>query len=316
MPSISESLSSQDQLADTLAAGVNTLSLNQQITFQEYTQYALSPDSYVFWVATANTITVQGSLHYATNQNQNEDETISLNRVIFTALSQIDEFNSISPTTIWIGTFNGVQFSFNARGSFYQQANLYHYQGDAVYPALASQLVASAADLPVGPIVSNSLPIWLSQKTFGTTTVPVYSSYLVPANVVPPYVAVHVEPDMTEAPSFPIYQWPGNPTPPTQLVAMPSSQLALDRVRLTLYGFTNQMAIQYYAMLIDYSRNTGNFGFRNTPAIKDQKRTQSELSVLAMKKTIDIEAWYFQATADTVARRLILSAGFSSITIS
>lgn len=319
MPSISESLDSQSQLQDTLAAGVKTLSPNQEITFQEYTQTILSPDSYVFWVATTNTVTVQGSLHYATSQNQNEDETISLNRVIFTALDQIDEFNSISPTTMWLGTFNGVRFSFNTRGSFYQQANLYHYQGDAVYPALASQLVSSAADLPVGPIVSNSLPIWLSQKTFGTTTVPVYSSYLVPANVAPPYVAVHIEPDMTEAPSFPIYQWPGTIQPnsgASPLHALPSSQLALDRVRLTMYGFTNEMAIQYYAMLIDYSRNTGNFGFRNTPAIKDQKRTQSELSVIAMKKTIDIEAWYFQTTADAVARRLILSAGFSSITTS
>lgn len=316
MPSIAESLDSQSQLQDTLAAGVNTLSLNQTVTFQEYTQYILSPDSMVFWVATTNTVTVQGSLHYATNQNQNEDETISLNRVIFTALSQIDEFNSISPTTIWIGTFNGLQFSFNTRGSFYQQANLYHYQGDAVYPALASQLVASAADLPVEPIVSNSLPIWLSQKTFGTTTVPVYASFLVPANVVPPYIVAHVEPDLTEAPSFPIYVWPGTPNPKTALQNMPSSQLALDRVRLTLYGFTNAMAIQYLAMLIDYSVNSDNFGFRNTPAIKDQKRTQSELSVIAMKKTIDIEAWYFQTTADAIARRLILSAGFSSITTS
>ncbi|WP_430229701.1 hypothetical protein [Paraburkholderia tropica] len=315
MPSITESQNSQSQLADTLAAGVNTLSLNQTVTFQEYSQVILSEDLYVFWVATGNTVTVQGSLHYATSQNQNEDETISLNRVIFTALSQIDEFNSISPTTLWVGEFDGLQFSFNNRGLFYQQANLFHYQGDAVYPALASQLINSAADLPVGPIVSNSLPIWLAQTTFGTTTVPVYASFLVPANVTPPYVVVHVEPDMTEAPSFPIYQWPGNPSPLTKLVQMPSSQLALDRVRLTMYGFTNQTAIQFYASLIDYSINTGNFGFRNTPVIRDQKRTQSELGVIAMKKTLDIEAWYYQATADAVARRLILSAGFSSITV-
>lgn len=315
MPSIAESLDSQSQLQDTLAAGVNTLSLNQEVTFQEYTQSILAPDSYVFWVATPNTVTVQGSLHYATSQNQNEDETISVNRVIFTALSQVDEFNSISPTTIWIGTFNGVRFSFNTRGSFYQQANLYHYQGDAVYPALASQLVSSAADLPAGPIVSNSLPIWLAQTTFGATTVPVYASFLVPANVMPPYIAVHVEPAMTEVPSFPIYVWPGTPTPNTALQQMPSTQLAKDHVRLTLYGFNSQQAIQYFSALIDYSLNTDNFGFGNSPAIRDEKRTQSELGVIAMKKTIEIDAWYFQSTADAIARRLILSAGFSSITV-
>lgn len=318
MPSIAESLNSQDQLADSLAAGVNTLSLQQQVAFTQYAQQVITPDSYVFWVNTGVTVNVQGSLHYATDRQQNEDETVDVNRVIFTALSQIDEFDTAAPNTLWIGSFNGLQFAFRARGSFYQQANLYHYEGNAVYPALASQLVNSAADLPVGPIVTNSLPIWLTQATVGTTTVPVYSSYLVPANIAPPYVSVHVEPDMTEVPSFPIYTWPGVVVPGSGASPMhnlPSSQLALDRVRLTLYGFTNAMAIQYFASLIDYSLNTDNFGFRNTPAIKDHKRMQAELGVIAMKKTIDIEAWYYQGTADAIARRLILSAGFSSVTV-
>jgi hypothetical protein len=312
MPSIAESIGNQSQLANGLAAGVNTLSQHQTITFTQYVQQIVSPDSYVFWVNTGQTTTVEGSLHYATNQQQNEDETIAVNRVILTALSQIDDFNSIAPNTIWVGTFEGIQFSFNTRASFYQQANLYHYEGNAVYPALASQLVDSAADLPVGPIVSNSLPIWLSQNSFA----PVYPSYLVPANIVPPYITAHIEPDMTEAPSFPIYGWPGTTGPgsPAPLHDLPSTQLAKDRVRLTLYGFTNQMATQYLVSLIEYSMDSDNFGFGNSPAIKDQKRTQSELNVIAMKKTIDIDAWYFQSTSDAIARRLILSAGFSSIT--
>lgn len=314
MPSIAESLGSQSQLANSLAAGVDTLSLSQTVTFTRYTQQVLPPDAYVFWVNTGATTTVKGSLHYSTDQQQNEDETININRVVFTALSQIDEFNDIAPTDLWIGTFQGIQFSFNARGLFYEQAGLYHYLGNAVYPALASQLVNSAADLPTGPIVSNSLPIWLSQNSMA----PVYSSYLVPANIVPPYVTAHIDPDLTEVPSFPIYGWPGTTEPgsdPAPLHDLPSSQLALDRVRLTLYGFTNQQAIQYLVSLIEYSVDSDAFGFRNSPAIKDQKRTQSELNVIAMKKTIDIEAWYFQSTADAIARRQILSAGFSSISV-
>jgi hypothetical protein len=320
MPSIQESLNSQSQLQDTLAAGVNTLSLNQTVFFTQYIQTVLPADGYVFYINTGSTTEVQGSLHYATDQQQNEDETIDINRVVFTALSQIDSFNQAAPTDLFIGTFEGIQFAFSARGSFYQQANVYHYVGNAVYPALASQLIDSAADLPTEPIVSNSLPIWLAQTTVGTETVPVYPSYLVPANVVPPYVTAHVEPDMTEAPSFPIITWTtANPVPDSgasPLYDLPSSQLALDRVRLTMYGFTNQQAIQYYVSLIEYSRNTGDFGFRNTPAIKDHKRTQPELGVIAMKKTLDIEAWYYQGTSDAIARRLILQAGFSSITIS
>lgn len=313
MPSIAESIGSQSQLASGLAAGVNTLSLSQQITFTQYSQTVLPVDGFVFWVNTGVTTTVQGSLHYSTDQQQNEDETIDINRVIFTALSQIDTFNTAAPNDLFIGTFEGIRFAFNARGSFYQQANLFHYLGNAVYPALASQLVDNPADIPVEPIVSNSLPIWLSQNSFA----PVYPSFLVPANVVPPYVVAHIESDMTEVPSFPITTWPGTVEPnsgASPLHDLPSTQLAKDHVRLTLYGFNNQTAIQYLVSLIEYSVDSNNFGFGNSPAIKDQKRTQSELNVIAMKKTIDIDAWYFQATADAIARRLILSAGFSSIT--
>ncbi|WP_233469182.1 hypothetical protein [Caballeronia glathei] len=292
---------------------MNTLSLSQTIPFTRYTQAVLPLDGYVFYINTGEVVSVQGSLHYSTDQQQNEDETIDVNRVIFTALSQIDRFNQVAPTDLFVGTFEGIRFSFNARGSFYEQANLFHYLGNAVYPALASQLVESAADLPTEPVVSNSLPIWLSQNSFA----PVYPSFLVPSNVVPPYITAHIEPDLTEVPSFPIYGWPGTTEPNSgtaPLHDLPSTQLAKDNVRLTLYGFTNQMAIQYLASLIDHSLNVEDFGFGNSPAIKDQKRTQSELNVIAMKKTIDIVAWYFQSTADAVARRLILSAGFSSIT--
>jgi hypothetical protein len=310
MPSIAESLGSQSQLADGLAAGVNTLSLSQTISFTQYAKSTMPLDGYVFFVNTGTTTTVQGSFHYATDQQQNEDETIDVNRVIFTGLSQIDAFNQAAPGDLFIGEFEGIQFSFSARGSFYQQANLFHYLGNAVYPALASQLINSEADLPTGPIVSNSLPIWLSQNSFA----PVYASYLVPANIVPPYIAAHVE--TTNVPSFPIYGWPGTTESgsPAPLHDLPSTQLAQDHVRLTLYGFTNQMAIQYLVSLIEYSLDSDVFGFGNSPAIRDEKRTQVEMAVIAMKKTIDIDAWYFQGTSDAIARRLILSAGFSSIT--
>lgn len=308
MPSIAESLGSQSQLADGLAAGLNVLDQNQAITFTQYAKSTMPLDAYVFYINSGVTTTVQGSLHYATDQQQNEDETIDVNRVIFSGLSQIDAFNQAAPGDLFIGEFQGLQFAFSARGSFYQQANLYHYIGNAVYPALASQLINSEADLPVGPIVSNSLPIWLSQDSFA----PVYPSYLVPANIVPPYIVAHVE--TTGVPSFPIYEWPGNPSPTTALQPMASTQLAQDHVRLTLYGFTNQMAIQYLVSLIEYSLDSDVFGFGNSPAIRDEKRTQVEMAVIAMKKTIDIDAWYFQGTSDAIARRLILSAGFSSIT--
>lgn len=96
--------------------------------------------------------------------------------------------------------------------------------------------------------------------------------------------------------SFPIYTWPGTTVPnsgASPLHDLPSSQLMRDEVRLTLYGFTNQQAIQYYASLIDYSYNTDDFGFCNSPAIQDEKRAQVEIAALAMKKTITILASYY-----------------------
>lgn len=314
MPSIAESLNNQNQLQETLQAGVRTISQDQQVAFTIYSRQTLSPDDYVFYVNTGVTTIARGSLHITVDRQQNEDETVDVNRIVFTSLVQVDVFDQIAPGDLLIGIFDGEQFAFRSQGPFYQQAGLYHYFGEAVYPALASQLIDSEADLPAGPIVTNSLPIWLTQTTVGEQTIQVYPSYLVPANIVPPYVVAHVEPDMTEVPSFPIYVWPGAPTPPTALQPMASTQLAKDRVRLTLYGFSNQLAIQYLVSLIEYSLDTENFGFGNSPAIRDAKRTQTELSVVAMKKVIDIDAWYLQSTSDAIARRLILSAGFSSIT--
>lgn len=87
-----------------------------------------------------------------------------------------------------------------------------------------------------------------------------------------------------------------------------------DEVTLTLYGLNSQQATQYLVNLIEYSRDTDAFGFRNSPAIQDAKRVQSEIAAVAMKKTIDISASYYLSTADALARRYILSAGITTST--
>lgn len=307
-------------LQASLAAGITSISANQSVTFTQYTKQVLSQDGFVFWVKSATSQAYSGSLHFASETHQDEDQTISINDVIFTSKEEITEFNAINPQTLWIGSFtvpsgNTILISFNQRGRFYEQAGVWHYSGDAVYPALQAQLVNSAADLPVEPIVSNSLPIWLSQNSFA----PVYPSFLVPDNVVPPYIVAHIEPSETIAIGpFPKYLWPGNPSPLTALQQMASSQLMQDNVTLTLYGFTNQQAIQYYVNLIQYSisddPNGGTFGFCNSPSIRDEKRTQSEITAIAMKKTLNILASYYIGTADAIARRLILSASVTTTT--
>lgn len=294
MPSISETSGAKHQLAAGLAAGLETLSENQQIQFTQYTQVVLPLDGYVFWVNTGQTVMAQGSLHQSIDRHQNEDETLEVNRIVFTSLVSVDEFNDISPTTIYIGQFNGVRFSFNRRGPYYQQADLFHYIGDAVYPALSSQLVDSPSDLPAGPIVSNSLPVWLTLNQI----MPMYPSYLLPANLEPPYAAVHIEPGDTEALG----------SAPFLDSTMTHTQLAKDHVRITIYGTNNNQALDFQDYVFRYITNNDDvMGLMNMPIMRDGKRTQSELNVIAMKKTFDVEVSYYQTRINTLARQLITS---------
>ena len=45
----------------------------------------------------------------------------------------------------------------------------------------------------------------------------------------------------------------------------------------------------------------------NTPVVADEKRTQSELNTIAMKKSIEFEVNYNQATNRDIARQFIQS---------
>lgn len=319
MPTAAESQGNQSQIAAALGEGVELISQKQQIQFQRYSKVTLEQDGFVFWVATGEKMTVTGALHGATDRTQDEDQTIGVNHVIFTSETMVTRFDQISPQSMWIGRWELEQgtppllVAFSSQSSFFEQANIWHYMGFAVYPALRSQLVDSAADLPAGPIVSNSLPIWLTQTAFAGQTVPVYASYLVPDNVAPPYVAVHIQPELTEslaaAPSIipPGVQQPNSGQAP--FYNFPLSVFCRDTVRLTLYGFSNTMAWQYLWALYEASSDgTAPFGFANNPVPVDEKRTQPEISALAQKKTITILANYNQFAADAVARRYILSA--------
>lgn len=322
MPTGSEALEAQSQIQAALDAGIEQVSSTQEVAFQRYTKVALEQDGFVFWVATGENLNAKGALHYATDRHQSEDETIGANQFLFNAETEITQFNLVSPSSMWIGTWPVVdgpplRVAFAQRGNFFQEANVWHYSGFAIYPALQTQIVDSAADLPPGPIVSNSLPIWLAQND----SAPVFPSFLVPDNLVPPYIVVHIDPNLTEALSAApiIGPWPGVTEPasggsPMHLLAV--SQLARDTVVLTLYGFSNSMAWNYLANLYDASESgAAPFGFANSPIPCDDKRPQTEIAALAQKKTITILANYDQGSADAVARRLILSASVSSVAI-
>src|ERR1019366_10615178 len=112
-------------LEAAIKQGLDTLSLDQTITFTKYVRLILPLDGFAFWVKASlvsqNTlynvlsfneaplnppyrnppsaeeaetfeVTVNGSLHYATNIEQGEVENFSINTVIFTSEQKIDAF--------------------------------------------------------------------------------------------------------------------------------------------------------------------------------------------------------------------------------
>lgn len=322
MASVTETAGLKTELGAGLAAGTNTLSLNQTIDFTLYVKLVLPLDGYVFWVnATLLTdsalynaaqynrleydlletplpkrvVTVQGSLHQSTETQMQEDRTISVNRMIFTSLSEIQDFNLVNPQLMYIASWKGVKFAFNRREAFYKQADLHHYVGDAVYPVMESQLVDSMSGFDTeSVIVSNSLPIWLTLNQY----FPMYPSYLVDQNLVPPYAAVHIEPGDTEALQAAPRIFPNSS----------HYQLAKDKVKITIYGTRNADALEFQDYVFNYSLNTDNIGIMNMPIVRDEKMTQSELGVIAMKKTMVFEVSYYQQNVRDIAMKYILSA--------
>lgn len=316
-----EALGTQSQLESALDAGLQQVSGEQEVAFRRYSRVALASDGSVFWVATDEAVNAKGSLHYATDRQQSEDETIGANHFLFNSETEVTQFNLVGPSTMWIGTFpisgGSLRVAFAQRGNYFRESNVWHYSGFAIYPALQTQIIDAPEDLPAGPIVSNSLPIFLAQADLA----PVYPSFLVPDNLVPPYIVVHIAPEATETLSAAplIGPWPGSVQPntgasPEHLLNV--SQLCRDTVEITLYGFSNANAWAYLANLYEASESgSAPFGFANSPAITDEKRPQVELAALAQKKKLTILANYDQGAADAVARRLILSAAVSSVSI-
>ena len=343
MSDVSESLASGSPWQGPLQTGVDTISLLQKVVFTRYARLVLPIDGFVFWVkadllrpsalfnvATLNsaafgrstgietpapTLIAEGSLHYGTDTNQTETANYSSNSVIFTSEQEINDLNAVTPNMMWVAEHRGVRFAFSSRRPFYRQAGLWHYRGNALYSVTQNQLIDKLDGFDVfEPVVSNSLPIWLS------LIAPVYSSpdlagiglngigamlypsFAVPDNLAPPFVSVHIDPNGTRAlQPIPHYDAEGNPW-----------QLVADRVRLTLYGFRNTQAVAFLNYVERYITVTENMGMLSGPtlgtAVRDDKHPQPELLILAQKKTIDFEVSYYQTAALKIARQFILEA--------
>lgn len=275
-----------NSLAATLQSGLNLISQDQHVTFNSYKRVILPVDGYVFWVRDPSvpSISVAGSIHYSADQRQELDNTISFVNVLFTTNTQIANLEEVQPDHIWIGSFDDFQFTFSSHANYYEQADLWHYEGHAVYPEMRTQVLEDITDLPTEPIVSNSLPLWLQM---GTGYVPVFPSFLVPENLTPPYVVCHIGREDTRA------------LQPIQIVDRENLQiyqLMADKVRFITYGLNNEAIQNFVASLYIYNEFNPVFGFmQQGVTIVDIKHIQSEINVIAQQKEITFEASYVQS---------------------
>jgi hypothetical protein len=335
MTDVSAALAGRTPLGSDLKAGVDNISSNQEITFTLYRKVVLPLDGFVFWVkaqalapsalfnamlldgvpfnqpqtleGTATELKIMGSLHYATDQRQEEDATYAANRVVFTAEDPVVDFNQMSQNELYIATFDGIRFAFSARGSYYQQAELHHYVGFAVYSFMGSQVVDDPRLLNTRQlVVSNSLPAWLALNTYAPVypvplpkpLFPLYPGFLSPSNFTPPYGTVNIDQETTE----------GLAAAPMLSRTMSHDQLTRERVTVTLYGVNNAVALNFLDSVLQYSLDTAAFGITNVPIVLDDKRIQNELGTLAMKKRIQFDVNYYQSTVRNIARQLIEDA--------
>jgi len=334
MANVFETSGAKPQLASGLAEGVNTLSGNEQVTFTLYVKLVLPLDGYVFWVnaalltdtaiynaaqydrllydnyngaVPARSITAQGSFHLAQELHQLDDRTTAYNHIIFTSLRPIQDFNLVNPQLIYVASYQDVKFAFSRKDNYYKQADLYHYRGDALYSIMDTQLIDSMTDFDTSSvIVSNSLPIWLALNQY----FPMYPSYLVEQNLPPPYASIDIVGSSTEAiGQFPIV----NNIVPTSgdPVSSTINQLATDTVKINIYGIRNNEALNFANYVFQYSMDTDNIGIQNMPIMQDEKVTQPEFGIIAMKKSITFKVSYYQNTVNEVALKLIKSCFIS-----
>ena len=305
----------------TLVAGLETLDFKDSVTFTKYVRCVLPLDGYIFWikadilspssvlgtsvfngfnlnqaqtiVTSAPTIQAQGSLHYSTEHLQNDDETYDRNQVVFTSESDIDQFNVVAPNVLWLGEYDGIRFAFKRRKPLYKLAGIYHYVGDAIYPALATQIVDDPRLFDnQSLVISNSMPIWIALNQF----MPVFPSHLTQQNIDPVYATVDINPASQQSLQLDTYVDENSNT----------WQLVQETVKFTIYGLRNTDAIRFQRYIIDNSLY-GNYGIMNSPIIKDEKRIQAELSAIAMKKSFELVINYYQQAVFNIAKSLIES---------
>lgn len=336
MSSIGEAgLQQSTSMHAALGAGLDQVSNFQRVAFEQYVRLILPLDGSVFWVKAdllvdqmlysayrfnaaalsevagsinaSKTVVAEGDLHYSTQNTQGEGDSDVINRVAFTSKTLVEGLQNIGPYVMYMAEIDGIKFSFSSRGKLQQNADIYHYVGNAVYASMATQVIDCMEYFDsANVVVSNSLPIFMAMnyyvpqvyEAFGNLTLPIYPSYLVPNNLPPPFATVHIEPSSTTALA----------SAPSLGSTLSHTQLSKDRVKFTVYGERNYNAQDLIDFLYQQSENYDQFGMMGMPILRDEKKTQVELGTIAQKKSFEFDVSYYQTRARDIARQLIASA--------
>ncbi|HHH0668439.1 TPA: hypothetical protein ACPZOM_001549 [Yersinia enterocolitica] len=304
MPSLAElQKTAQTELNAALTQGLDDISLSEVVTFTKYIRKVLPLDGFVFWVKASiltdepdpepDTVDVKGYLHLTTETIQDDEQLYDRNVVTFTAQSDIDPFNDIGSDVLYIGEFYGIQFSFSRRTGLNEPANLYHYTGEAVYPHMRSQIINSAEDIDLTDVVvSSSLPIWLGLNQY----MPMYPAMLSIQNLSPPFATVRCSNAAPIAGAFYLDEKSNQ------------YQLVSEDVTISVTGLRNAAIEDFLRYMQQYTiSDDAEMGIMNIPVVQDERVTQNELNVIAMRKTIKFKINYYQQRMRNVARKLVIS---------
>jgi hypothetical protein len=245
-------------------------------------------------------VVVQGSLHYDSMIDQREELTVDSNTVVFTSLSEIQAFNQIGPDFLYIAAYRDIRFAFASRGYLYEQADLYHYVGKALYSRNLTQIVDDPNTFDPDVFNSDSTPIWMYMNYYVPPypggficPFPLYPSYLVDDNLPPPFGSIHVERTDSLA------------TCPLTGSTWSATQLCRDRVIIHMYGANNRMASDFREFVEQYSTDWSTIGIATSGAIVDRKDPQPEFKIISQRKSITFEVNYLQSVSRDMARQYI-----------
>lgn len=305
MPSLSElQQTAVTELNATLTQGLDDLSQFQVVPFTKYIRKVLPLDGFVFWIKASilsddpdpepDTKDVKGYLHLTTESIQDDEQLYDRNVVTFTAQADIDPFNDIGTDVLYIGEFFGIQFSFSRRTGLNEPANLYHYTGEAIFPYMRSQIINSVDDIDLNDVVvSSSLPVWLSLSQY----MPMFPAMLSTQNLSPPYATVKCANTSPIAGAFYLDE------------KQNQYQLVSEDVTISVTGLRNASVEDFLRYVQDYTlTDVAGMGVMNIPVVQDERVTQNELNIIAMRKTIKFKVNYYQQRMRNVSRQLISTA--------